>query len=709
VVSIIIPVYNALEYARECLDSVYRAMTGVPFEVIVVDNGSDPVVAAWLSAEQVCRHDLQVLHFELPLGFARAVNEGARTARFGFLVLLNSDAAVTDGWLDSMVRAMETDPRLGIVSPVTNHSGPGAQLVSEQSAAMRESLIYEPQRLFFYCVMIRRELWDSLDGLDEIYEVGTYEDDDFCLRTRMAGWSLAVVPNAFVWNHESRTFRENHIDRNQWIRRNREIFFDRASRLSRTPLPAGAFKPELPSVTVVVPVTSGAAANLLDSLTSLANQTVRGFETILATRGDVALPAIPDALADALRLRPISAPGGPGDPLDILIDAGIAAATGNYLSYLPAGDIYYPYHLEVLHGALNHDADGAACGVARTECRIAPSGRTEVVPPICWMHRRARLREKTGTLTLPRVTCETGVQFTEIDTQRRRTGHRARQLLVRTLAARPGGIAIPRTGLPDIFMFNIIGWEALTQRPHHFAKGLVQRGYRVYWIDVKLAPPAKFLQAAGPLEPAANLFHLQLPGPAGDIYHLRWNSAVLELMTEAMRHLRSGEGVGRAVQLVNFPGWTPLVEQLRQRLGWPILYDCLDDQHAFGDLYSQQTTSAFEEQLTGICDVLVTSGLTLYETKRQSGANAILIPNAADYPLFSAAVSTGLLDRFPRPIIGFFGAFADWLDLVWISEAARRFPPHGHLSTLEATLSHVPTIGQAGWPRLRPPPTGHQR
>ena len=50
-VSIIIPVYNALEYARQCLESVYRAATRVQFEVIVVNNGSSPDVARWLSSE----------------------------------------------------------------------------------------------------------------------------------------------------------------------------------------------------------------------------------------------------------------------------------------------------------------------------------------------------------------------------------------------------------------------------------------------------------------------------------------------------------------------------------------------------------------------------------------------------------------------------------------------------------------------------------
>ena len=54
--------------------------------------------------------------------------------------------------------------------------------------------------------------------------------------------------------------------------------------------------------------------------------------------------------------------------------------------------------------------------------------------------------------------------------------------------------------------------------------------------------------------------------------------------------------------------------------------------------------------------------------------DAIFIPNAAEYGLFHAAAPQGLLDRLPRPVIGFFGALADWLDSDWIGEAARRYP-----------------------------------
>jgi len=132
--SIIIPVYNALEFARACLESVYEARTSVPFEVIVVDNGSAPEVAVWLAQEREQRQNLVVMRFDQPLGFSRAVNEGARRARHDILVLLNSDALVTDGWLDGLRDALLSDSRLGVVSPLTTLAGNPLQVDQEAKA-----------------------------------------------------------------------------------------------------------------------------------------------------------------------------------------------------------------------------------------------------------------------------------------------------------------------------------------------------------------------------------------------------------------------------------------------------------------------------------------------------------------------------------------------------------------------------------------------
>jgi glycosyltransferase involved in cell wall biosynthesis len=148
-------------------------------------------------------------------------------------------------------------------------------------------------------------------------------------------------------------------------------------------------------------------------------------------------------------------------------------------------------------------------------------------------------------------------------------------------------------------------------------------------------------------------------------------------MAGALAQVRDVNGVGRAVQFVNFPRWRPLAQRLREDFGWPIVYDCLDDQYAFGELY-RQNVSEDEGELTRICDALITSGHVLFEMKRKQRPDVVLIPNAVDYNLFRASASSGLPDRprdpLPKPVIGFFGAFCDWLDLDWVAAAARGFP-----------------------------------
>ena len=145
-------------------------------------------------------------------------------------------------------------------------------------------------------------------------------------------------------------------------------------------------------------------------------------------------------------------------------------------------------------------------------------------------------------------------------------------------------------------------------------------------------------------------------------------------MTGAMDQLRKASGIGQAMQLVNFPAWTPLAKNLRQQFGWQILYDCLDDQNAFANLYGHPGITEYEAEITRTSDLLTTSGNNLHQMKLISRMDAVLIPNAADYKTFSAPSGTGLLDGYSHPIVGFFGAFADWLDFEWIAEAARRFP-----------------------------------
>ena len=770
-VSIIVPVFNALEYARGCIESLYSVRSEVPFEVIVVDNGSSNDVGEWLAGERARRDNLRAMHFGDPLGFARAVNEGVRAARFEQLLVLNSDTVATPGWLDAMCAVLEQDPGIGIVSPVTNRCGheiqadPDAkELTAGQAAAYAERIrgrvpVSEPQRLVFFCVLVRRVLWERLAGLEEGYLRGNFEDDDFCLRARMLGYRLAVARNSFVFHHERKTFDDNRLDHAETLARNQSLFHSRAARWSKSVPAAPAPHGPPARLSVIVPVTAACAQVLRESLASLVNQTVHGFEVIVVSALDLAA-WIQDFASLDLRLHRV--PESRGGSLPELLNEGLGIAPGRPAAFLPAGDVYYPFHLEVLLDGLRNGAmaaysawsfsDRGRTGAVRLD-QAAP-GRLQLgdwAPLVCWMcadpsqvprfneslhdwsgwEFSIRLLETGRVRYLPRVTCQKTVapapspqelrqvmdsfpmsidpwkaeerrQFAravdsgawevalilgrnEIERRARRllgpaeplaTNPRELELLcarLRNASAHQAAPSVAREGAPDLFLFNIVGWTHLTQRPHHFARGLAALGHRVFWIDVELQAPALADSATLAREIEPNLFRVTLPAAKGDVYLLQWTRSVLDAMEEAIGFLAQSRGISDALQMVNFPKWTPLVERLRKRYGWQVVYDCLDDQQAFGDLH-RHNDAYFETRLARDASLVIASGRLLYEAQCRLNAKTILIPNAADYDLFANASPRGLLSHLARPVIGFFGAFSEWLDRGWIAAAAKRFP-----------------------------------
>ena len=416
-ISIIIPVYNALEFAEACVESIYTSSTEAEYEVILVDNGSEAQVRAWGEQQQRSRLRFTYLRFDQPLGFSGAMNAGACGAHGEYLVLLNSDTLTTDGWLDNLAKVLNGNPSIGLVGPVTNKCGHDVQRDSaarhlypaEAQAfaariAARDKFVMEPQRLVFFCVMIRRSLWQTLHGLDEAFIQGNFEDDDFCVRARLAGYDMAIAMNAFVFHNEGKTFSSNSIDHGETMVRNRALFGERVASWSTT-------RPEEPlrdratndSVSVIVPVMPDRAGGLRHTLNSMLNQTVQGFETVVAYPQTVNLDAELAEYTSSLRLRAVRVADWNGESPAELLNAGIDVAGGNLIAYLPAADIFYPFHLEKLAGSFVGDDVAAAHtgwsvavtenGRTRREALEFIEARPEVEsgdwsPLLCWMHRR---------------------------------------------------------------------------------------------------------------------------------------------------------------------------------------------------------------------------------------------------------------------------------------------------------------------------------
>ncbi|MFX3632610.1 MAG: glycosyltransferase family 2 protein [Candidatus Pristimantibacillus sp.] len=204
--SIIIPSFNQVGYLKSCIESI-REKTVLPYEIIVVDNAS-----ADGSAQYLNQLNGQVRYRILSenYGFSGAVNMGLMMAKGTTILILNNDTLVTDNWLENMIICLNSDPEIGMVGPVTNYISGDQQIrvpyndIEEMPEFARLNNISDRKRwqitdrLTGFCLLFRRELFEEIGFMDEGFEIGNFEDDDYNIRVRLLGYSLVIAHDSFI-------------------------------------------------------------------------------------------------------------------------------------------------------------------------------------------------------------------------------------------------------------------------------------------------------------------------------------------------------------------------------------------------------------------------------------------------------------------------------------------------------------------------------
>lgn len=216
--SIIILTFNNLALNRLCVESLYQRTEWPNFEVIVVDNASSDETPRYLKEVEETLPGLCVILNDQNLGFAAGNNIGLKQATGQYLVLLNNDTVLARGWLSTLIRHLNADPGIGLIGPVTNAIGNGAQIdVGYESVdSMPEwaaNYIRENDGTFampmvaMFCVATTRTVIDQVGLLDERFGIGMFEDDDYNRRVRDAGYDIRCAQDSFVHHWQKSSFR----------------------------------------------------------------------------------------------------------------------------------------------------------------------------------------------------------------------------------------------------------------------------------------------------------------------------------------------------------------------------------------------------------------------------------------------------------------------------------------------------------------------
>lgn len=220
-VDIIIPVYNALEDLKLCIESIQKHTDLSIDRVVVIDDKSpDPNVYPYM--QSIAQPGIVVLQNEQNQGFSGTINRGLAFSDRD-VVLLNSDTIVTERWIEKITACAYSDPAIGTVTPFSNNATlcsipefcgenmtPYGLSIDEYARVIERCSMRKYPRITVavgFCMFIKREVVDLVGLFDqETFQRGYGEENDFCWRTEQLGYHHVLCDDTYIYHSGTGSF-----------------------------------------------------------------------------------------------------------------------------------------------------------------------------------------------------------------------------------------------------------------------------------------------------------------------------------------------------------------------------------------------------------------------------------------------------------------------------------------------------------------------
>jgi GT2 family glycosyltransferase len=234
-ISIILLNLNGADHIKNCIHSIQYFST-VPYELIVVDNGSTDGSKEYLRSIP----EIILIENDSNVGAPYGRNQGLAVARGEYIIFVDNDTIVTEGWLEKFLDHASKNPEIGMLGPMSNYVS-GSQFVKQAFYKNTRELhlfakrweernrhrIQPTGRLILFCLFVRRKVIEKIGGVDPAYDKWGWEDDDLSVRSQIAGFKLGIAKDIFIHHTGSQTAKTAHINYRELSSQNWKVFAEK--------------------------------------------------------------------------------------------------------------------------------------------------------------------------------------------------------------------------------------------------------------------------------------------------------------------------------------------------------------------------------------------------------------------------------------------------------------------------------------------------